>query len=548
MSSASPAPASIGGYLLDRLHGLGLRHAFGVPGDYVLALCKMLEDGPIRLVGATAELPAGYAADAYARAAGLGCCVTTYGVGTLSLANAVACAYAEKSPVVVISGAAGLRERQPGRLLHHTFGAYDAQQQVFARLTCAHAVLDDPLTAFREIDRVLAACLRHKRPVYIELPRDRVAQPPLHPHVPATDEPVSDPHELADAVAEAVAMLRASRRPVLLAGIEVERFGLAADVLRLAERCSLPMAAMLLSKSVVPEAHPLYAGVYQAGMGRPEVTRFVEESDCAVLVGALITDLDLGMFTHDLDDGRLIRATTDGVRVRRSLYPDVRLPDFVRALAAADLPRFDRPPPPALGPVYAPWTPTPGAPLTVARLFQKVNAVLTEGITVVADPGDALFGAADLAVLGRGGFLAPAFYATLGWAVPAAVGVQLARPDRRPLVLVGDGAFPFTGAELSTAVRLGLDPVVVVLNNGGYLTERLLLEGDFNDVADWQFHKLPDVFGGKGYEVRTEDEFDAALDAALAAKGTTAIINAHLPPRDTSPGLRRLGERLSRRV
>jgi indolepyruvate decarboxylase len=542
-------PDSIGRYLIDRLHGLGLRHAFGVPGDYVLALYKMFEDSPVRVIGATAELPAGYMADAYARTAGLGCCLVTYGVGALSLANATACAFAEKSPVVVVSGAAGVRERRPGHYLHHTFGGYDAQREVFARLTCAHAALDDPLTAFREIDRVLDACLRYKRPVYLEVPRDRVAQAPLHPHAPAGEEPVSDPHELRDAAAEAVAMLRESRRPVVLAGIEVERFGLAGDIVALAERHELPVAAMLLSKSVFPEAHPLYAGVYQAGMGRPEVTRFVEGSDCVLMVGALLTDLDTGMFTHDLDDGRMIRATTDGVRVRRHLYPDVRLPDFVRALGGADLPPSARPRPAAAGPGYGPWRADPGRPLSTARLFQKINAVLTEGLAVVADPGDALFGAADLAVPGRGGFLAPAFYATLGWAVPAAVGVQLARPDLRPLVVVGDGSFQFTAAEFGTAVRNGLDPVVVVLNNRGYLTERVLLEGAFNDVADWRYHKLPEVVGGgAGYEARTEGEFDAALDAALAARGTAAVINAHLPPLDASPGLRRLGERLAGRV
>ncbi|OWK38371.1 alpha-keto acid decarboxylase family protein [Fimbriiglobus ruber] len=540
---------TIGSYLVDRLCGLGLKHAFGVPGDYVLAFYKMLADSPIKMIGSTAELPAGYAADAYARVSGLGCCVSTYGVGALSLANAVACAYAEKSPVVVVSGAPGLRERRRGQLLHHTFGAYDAQQAVFSNLTCANCVLDDPLTAFREIDRVLEACLRHKRPVYIELPRDRVTQPSLHPHVAASEEPTSDPLELQDAVAEAVGMLRNSRKPVILAGIEIERFGLSGDTLRLAERYGIPIAAMLLSKSVVPEGHPLYAGVYQAGAGRPTVTQFVEDADCLVMLGALVTDLDTGMFTHDLDDNQVIHAAVDGVRVRRHIYPDVRLPDFVRALAEADLPRFDHKPPVAGEPVYAPWRAEKGRPLSVARLFQKVNAVLTGQTTVISDPGDALFGAADLVVPDRAGFLAPAFYATLGWAIPAAVGAQLARPDHRPLVLVGDGSFQFTGAELSTAIRLGLDPIVIVLNNRGYLTERVLLDGDFNDIANWQFHKLVDVFGGgKGYEARTEDEFDAVLDAAQATRGQTVIINAHLPPLDMTPGLRRLGERLAKRV
>ena len=544
-----PPSNTIGGYLVNRLYELGLRHAFGVPGDYVLNFYKLVEDSPIDVVGTSGELGAGYAADAYARMTGLGCCLVTFGVGALSLANAIACAYAEKSPVVLISGAAGLRERQRGQLLHHTFGDFDAQRRVFTNLTCAHCVLDDPLTAFREIDRVLAACLRYKRPVYIELPRDRVAQANLHPHTPIVDEPVSDPEELRESVTEVVSLLRESKRPVILAGIEVERFGLAEDLLRFAERSNISVTAMLLSKSIFPEDHPLYAGVYQAALGHPGVTRFVEQSDCVLMAGAMMTDIDTGLFTQDLDEAHVIHATSEGVWVRRALYPDVRLPDFLRALGKCELPRFDYHLPPGSGPIYPAWRAEKGKALSVARLFQKINSILTPETIVVADPGDALFGAADLVGPGRGGFLSPAFYATLGWAVPGAIEAQVAAPHRRPLILVGDGAFQMSGMELSTAVRRGLDPVVIVLNNRGYLTERVLLEGAFNDVANWNVHRLPEVFGGgKGYEAQTEDELDAALDAALADRSGMSILNVHLPQRDTSPALRRLGEKVGPRL
>lgn len=166
---------TIGQYLIERLYELGVRHIFGIPGDYVLSFYKMLENGPLRLVGTATELGAGYAADAYARVNGLGAACVTYSVGGLNLANATACAYAEKSPVVIISGAPGLRERKPNLFLHHTVQGYTTQLEVFRRLTVSSCVLEDPLTAFREIDRVLGDCLRYKRPVYIEFPRDRVA-------------------------------------------------------------------------------------------------------------------------------------------------------------------------------------------------------------------------------------------------------------------------------------------------------------------------------------------------------------------------------------
>jgi len=547
--SVPPAGARpLGQYLIDRLHALGVRHAFGIPGDYVLALFKLFEQSPIELVGSTSELCAGYAADAYARVNGLGAALVTYAVGGFSVANAIACAYAEKSPVVLVSGAPGLRERIRGQLLHHMVGGYETQCEVFARLTCAHAVLDDPLTAFREVDRVLAACLRHKRPVYLELPRDRVTQMPLHPHVPLVEEPQSDPKEVAEAAGEAVAMLQASRRPVLIAGIEVHRLGLQRELLQLAEAARLPVAAMLLSKSVVPERHPLYVGVYQAAMGRPEVTRFVEDSDCVLMLGTLLTDVDTGIFTHHLDDDRVILATSEQVRIRRHYFPDVRLNDFLRQLAAAGVGPFDRPPP-APQPVYAAWRPESGAPVTVRRLFQKINACLDRQTVVLADPGDALFAAADLTVHQDAEFLGTAFYATLGWAVPAAIGAQVARPERRPLVLVGDGAFQMTGTELGTTRRGGLNPVVIVLNNRGYLTERFLMEGRFNEIPDWSYHRLPEYLGaGRGFDVRTEDELEAALEAALADRLTYSVLNVHLDRDDTSPALRRLAEGLARRV
>jgi indolepyruvate decarboxylase len=548
MSGTAAADRPLGQYLVDRLHELGVRHAFGIPGDYVLGLCRVFENSPIELVGSTNELCSGYAADAYARVTGLGVAVVTYAVGGFSIANAIACAYAEKSPVVLISGAPGLRERKRDQLLHHTVGGYTTQYDVFKQITCAQAVLDDPLTAFREVDRVLDACLRYKRPVYIEVPRDRIGLTPLYPHATAPVQPRSDPKELVEAVNEAAAMLRASKRPVLIAGIEVHRFGLQQQLLRFIEASRIPAAAMLLSKSVVPERHPLYAGVYQAAMGRPELTHYVEESDCILMLGTLLTDVDTGIFTHHLDDDRVILATSENVRIRRHHFQDVRLDDFLPALAAQKPGPFHRPPP-APAPVYSPWRPEAGTPVTVRRLFQKVNACLDGDTMVLADPGDAMFGAADLTVHEDGEFLAAAFYATLGWAVPAAIGAQLGRPHRRPLVLVGDGAFQMTGTELGSTRRGGLNPIVIVLNNKGYLTERFLLEGKFNDIPNWEYHRLPELLGaGRGYEVRTEDELEAALTGAVAERSTFSLLNVHLAPDDTSPALRRLAEAMTGRV
>jgi indolepyruvate decarboxylase len=543
------ATTTVGKYLIDRLCDLGVRHVFGIPGDYVLAFYKMLEESPIQLVGTTTELAAGYAADAYARLRGIGVACVTYAVGGLSLANAVACAYAEKSPVVVISGACGLRERHPNLLLHHCVEGFDTQREVFERLTVASCALEDPLIAFREIDRVLAACLRYKGPVYIELPRDFVTQTPLFHHTPTIAEPHSEPRALAEAVAEAADMLRRSQRPIIIAGIEVHRFGLDDLLLRLAETNQLPMASLLLSKSVVPENHPLYVGVYEAAMGRPEVTEFVEDSDCVLMLGAFLHDLDTAMFTHNLDDARTIFATSEQVRIRHHHYKGVRLEDFLHGLGQEELTRPSRPLPASSDPIYQPWQPQADRPITVCRLFQKINSILEDHTVVLADPGDALFGAADLTIRQRTEFIGPSYYASMGFAVPGAIGAQCANPKLRPLVLVGDGAFQMTGMELGTAVRLGFNPIVVVLNNRGYGTERFLLEGRFNDIPNWQYHRLPDLLGaGRGFEVGTEGELESAMRAALDNGDSFSLLNVHIPANDTSPALRRLAERLAKRV
>ena len=117
------------------------------------------------------------------------------------------------------------------------------------------------------------------------------------------------------------------------------------------------------------------------------------------------------------------------------------------------------------------------------------------------------------------------------------------------LVIVGDGAFQMTGMELSTIARHGLNPIVVVLNNHGYTTERFLLDGPFNDIQDWAYHKIPEVVGaGLGLEVRTVGELDGALEAALENVESFSLLNVHLDPYDRSPALERLAQRLSKIV
>jgi indolepyruvate decarboxylase len=200
--------------------------------------------------------------------------------------------------------------------------------------------------------------------------------------------------------------------------------------------------------------------------------------------------------------------------------------------------------------VTAAYRPSRSAgPISVKRLFQRLNAFLSEETMVVADVGDALFGAADLFIRHSTEFLGPAYYASMGFAVPACVGAQLARPGLRPLVLVGDGAFQMTGMELATVARYKLNPIVVVLNNSGYGTERHMQDGPYNDLWPWQYHKVPEVLGaGRGFLVRNEMELEEALETSRAHAQSFCLLDVHLDPLDRSPALQRLAERLARRL
>src|SRR5215218_5868359 len=204
---------TVGGYLIQSLYDHGVHHIFGVPGDFALGFYQQLSQySKIKVINTCDEQGAGFAADAYARVRGLGVVCVTYCVGGLKVANTTAEAFAEKSPVVVIGGAPGMREREKNPLLHHKVREFDTQKKVFEQLTIASTVLSDPQTALQEIDRVLHAAVRYKRPVYIELPRDIVAVSGLPHHKTPVIHERSNPRSLRAALEEAAAMINLARQ------------------------------------------------------------------------------------------------------------------------------------------------------------------------------------------------------------------------------------------------------------------------------------------------------------------------------------------------
>ena len=537
----------LGEFLFEYLHRCGVRHSFGLPGDFALSTYAWLEKSKIRSITMTHEPGAGFAADAYARANGIGLVCVTYCVGGLNVLNAIAGAYAEKSPVVVVSGAPGRKEREKDPLLHHKVKTFETQRRVYDEVTVASTVLLDEARAASEIVRCVEACLRQKRPVYIEVPHDMADREIPISLLPAKADEKSDRPTLTAARDETLALLREAKRPVILAGVELARYRLAHLVVRIAERCNIPIAADLLSKSAVPENHPLYLGVYGGAMSSDEhVRKYVESSDLVLMLGTFITDMSMGLYTAKLDRRRTVLATTERVSVQYHRYESIQFRDFLQTLAKARIApkRFRHPNPHA--------APRPlrknerSEQLTVVDVFRILSLHLDERCCVIADIGDAIFGAVGIRSARQAEFIAPAYYMSMGFAVPASIGVALARADLRPYVVVGDGAFQMTGSEISTAVRLGLNPIILILNNDGYGTMRRIRDGCFNVITRWNYEKICAlVGGGTSTTVSTKGELDVALRDARSL-GQTRVIDVRLPRDDISPQLERIGREVAK--
>ena len=541
---------TVGRYLVERVREVGVRHVFGVPGDYVLGFLDEIVSSPVELVGTCNELNAGYAADAYARVNGVGAVCVTYAVGGFSLLNAIAGAFAERVSVIAICGGPNRADRDEDRLLHHTLGDYGVQVDVYRHVTQVAVGLTSAENAPGEIDDAITACVRHRRPVFIEIPADLAAAACRAPQALDFDlTPRSRSDVLAEAVAEAAQMLQAASRPVVLGGVELHRFGLEAEFEAFLDHVKYPMATALMGKSVIRETHPQYVGVYSGALSEEYVRRTVEDADCVLSLGAWMSDINLGIYTAQIDVGRLIHASAERVSIKRHHFDEVYLGDFIaglrEAVGGSDIaPRT--PIRPAVRSLDERFAPQALEAITIRRFFERLNHFLDDTSLVLADAGDSFLCAGDLIMREGVGFICQAFYCSIGFTLPAALGVGLADRSRRPVVFIGDGAFQMTVQELSTSLRQQLSPVIFLMNNRGYTVERMIHDGPYNDIQNWRYHVLPEVFGGGwGCEVRTEGELEVALARAARERDTLAFIEVHLDPKDCSAALERLGEALA---
>lgn len=539
---------TVGSFLFDELHARGVTHAFGIPGDFALPTFRWLDRSKLELITLTHEPSVGFAADGYSRITNkIGVACVTYCVGGLNMLNSVACAYAEKSPMLVISGGPSPSDRSADPLLHHKVRTFDTQRRIYEEVTCANTVLLDPEHAAEEILRVLDAIEAHCRPGYIEIPYDIVDMPiqiPARRNIPA---PQSDPELLAAAIEDAVKMIGDAKQPVIIADVELHRFGLTDLAVKLADKLNIPIASTLLSKSIINEQNPHYLGVYSGGLSPESVRDYVESSDCVLMLGAFITDVFLGMNTAKLERKRTVLATSEKIRLGPRAYDDVRFKDFLEALLQADIaPKTGSTPPNAIPAPLPTKDADRGKGLTITEFFRILGLHVGENNTVLCDTGDALLGAIGLRTAKRNNFLSDAYYLSMGFAVPAAIGAMAADPTARAFCIVGDGAFQMTGTELSTAAKYGMKPIVFVLNNDGYGTQRHILDGPFNNILQWDYTKITDLLGyGKSARVSTQGELEDTIKQATGSDDMW-LIEVMIPRDDCSDSLRRMGAELGK--
>lgn len=505
-------------YVLGRLKQIGVDDVFGVTGDFAFPVTDAIVTDPnVNWIGCCNELNAAYAADGYARIRGVGAVCTTYGVGELSAICGIAGSFAEQLPVFHLTSMPNRSTQADRAVVHHTLGngEFDLFRSMADNVVAASAIIT-PQNAVTETERLISAALYHRRPVYLAFPADVVNQPVLEQAAPA-GLPRSSAESVSDAAQAVFDAIDSASSACALPGVILRRAGLADIARNFIEAARLPFATMFADKSVVDETHPNYIGMYDGRLMNEAVRQIVESSDLVVNLGAVLSDLSTGAFTACLDPARTVEIGLHHTRVGDVVHHNVEMGDILAELSRREFRKRSLPAiqPASLGPI----TGSGKDPITAAALYPRWAEFLREDDILFAESGTCSMGLA-FTLLPRGArFDNQTLWAAVGWATPAAFGAAVAAPGRRLVLITGDGAHQFTAQEISQFARRDLRPIIFVLNNSGYLSERMLSRdpaSSYNDVAQWRYAELPHSLGATDWytaRVTTCEELDTALSA-----------------------------------
>ena len=497
---------TIGQYLLKTLKTLGIQTVYGIPGDFIIKFFKQIEVDPeLKLVTLSNEPAVGFAAVGAARATQKPqvACVT-YGPGAFNMVNAVACAYSERVPLIVVTGGPPMDVRENGFLVHHTVKSSATQRAVYSEVTAKAVVLDNPRTAASLIAEALAVCLERMLPVYIEIPADMAEAVMTIPQY--STKPNLAIHSQADeANAFVLDRLADAAKPVFMYGVEAVRYGLVDSILAVARQLNVPVVSTMLARDYAPKAEN-YFGVYLGDAGAWDAKALVDESDFILMLGEDVSDVNFGMKTAQARGGDIVRCVMSKVKTPMRTYEGIALNDLVSKLSEAQpKPKWYNLPP---KPIQAATAET-NTHLTTDRIIDTLNRFYSENgqMPTITDTGELLFATLRLDALN---IIGASYYGTMGLAVPAALGYAHAS-NKRPIVLVGDGAFQMTGQEICHSSKLGVNPICIVSNNAVWGMEQQFHPSPINNLINWPYAKLAELWGGKSYICKTPDELYKAL-------------------------------------
>lgn len=484
---------AVADYLLDRLAEIGIHHLFGVPGDYNLQFLDHVIGHPkITWVGCANELNAAYAADGYARCKPAAALLTTFGVGELSAINGIAGSYAEYLPVIHIVGAPALRSQQAGYLLHHSLG--DGDFCHFTRMAKEVTIAQTCLTtdnAEIEIDRLLTIALTEHRPVHLVLPCDVAEMPLFAKPAPIKLPPINlSKKSLENFIDAACEKLQSAHKVSLLAGFLVERFNANKVLDQWMKEVPIPHSTLLFGKGVVDETRSSFTGTYTGAASEPLVKRWIEDADVIINVGVLFIDIVTAGFSHQLPSSKCINIHPHEARVGQQVFTQIPMREAIKALHQLSLPLIKQW---RLPTINRPKQASINGNKLIQHLFwHQIQDFLRPDDIVIAEQGTSCFGAALLTLPQGCKFIVQSLWASIGFALSATFGAQTAEPERRVILLVGDGAAQFSVQELGTMLRDGLKPIIFLLNNQGYTIERAINgpEQRYNDITLWNWTLL----------------------------------------------------------
>ncbi|KAL6851261.1 hypothetical protein ACO1O0_008389 [Amphichorda felina] len=567
----------LGEYLFTRLRQLGVGAIHGIAGDYNLDLLDHIEPSGLLWVGNSNELNAAYAADAYARIKGIGAVLTTFGVGELSAINGIAGAYVERAPVVHIVGVPSRTSHAKHLFVHHTFkdGNYERFAQMHAHVTVAQARLWDPRTSPYQIDHILAQCLHHSRPVYIEIPTDVVDAPvpddwvlrKIH-MIDAT--PASNLDRVLDAILD---KLYAATHPIIILDGESRPMGVVKEVEQIVKSTNWPTWAMSFGKTILDdESVSNFHGVYAGDYDDPAVQTFVKDADLVLCFGPHNSSSNTFEYSSIPNPDITISFLDTEVRIANLLIRDVPAKHIVSLLAQKlDTSRVHR---------YEPYPSLPrdtklpfsevadclDAPLCHDKVWRLLANFLQPGDIILGEAGTSSYGVCEMPLPKHSRLFGAVTWLSIGYMLPAAQGAALAQrelmasqkyhgiSDARTVLFMGDGSFQMTAQELGTIIRHNLDVVFFLINNDGYTIERCIHERkqSYHDIAKWRYTQAPGFFGASEStytaSVKTWGDLVQVLgDERLCRGKGLRMVEIILDREDTPRGpLRRLMEEQKR--